>query len=148
MGRWGHTTWQTGTMCVFGGCLMAIVGCALLNFWSAAPFTPVPIERLTDVEGRWEGTVKAEQGFETVWVTVDITNHERYVTYIFVGTGGIRAPFLGAGRLQLLDGRLLTEGEERALTFTLAEQGGVRVLLVNAIGKNGKAYHAELNRAK
>jgi hypothetical protein len=145
MGRWGHTMWQTGTMCVLGGCLVAIVGCASLGFGPTAPFTPVPIERLNEVAGRWEGRVKAEEGFESVWVTVDITSHESYVTYTFVGTGR-RTPFIGAGRLQLLDGRLLTEEENRALTFTLAEQGGARVLLVTGIAKEGKTIHAELKR--
>ena len=147
MERWGRTTWQTGTMCVLGSCLAAIVGCASLDFWSPAPVIPVAIERFNDVEGRWEGRVKAEQSFDSAWVTVDITNHESYATYTFVGTG-IRTPFLGAGSLQLLDGRLLTEGEGRALTFTLAEQGGVRVLLVAGIGKDGQSYHAEFKRPK
>ena len=147
MGRWVLLLWQTAIRCVLGSCLVAIVGCASLNFWSAAPYTPLAIERLNDVEGRWEGTVRAVDGFETSWVTVDITNHESYTTYNFVGTGR-STPLLGAGRLQLLDGRLLNEGEGRTLTLTLAEQKGIRVLLVTGIGKDGASFHAELKRAK
>lgn len=146
MGQRRQTMWQAGTMGVLGSGLMALVGCASLNFWSAAPYTPVAIERATDVEGRWEGTVKAVEGYKTIWVMVDITNHESYTTYTFVGTGW-GAPFLGTGRLQLLGGRLLNEGEGRTLTFTLAEQGGARMLLVTGIGKDGTSYHAELKRA-
>lgn len=147
MGPWGPPLWQTAIRCVLGSCLVAIVGCASLNFWSATPYSPVAIERFNDVEGRWEGTVKAVQGYETSWVTAVVTNHESFATYAFAATGR-KAPSLGAGRLQLLDGRLLTEGEGRTLTFSLAEQNGIRVLLVTGTGKDGLSYHAELKRAK
>jgi hypothetical protein len=147
MGRWGPLQWQTALTSVLGSSFVAIVGCASLNFWSATPYTPVAIERFHDVEGRWEGTVKAVQGYETSWVTADVTSHESFATYTFAATGR-RTPLLGAGRLQLLDGRLLTEGEGRTLTFSLAEQNGIRVLLVTGTGKDGLSYHAELKRAK
>ena len=146
MGRWVLLC-QTAIRCVLGSCLVAIVGCASFSFWSATPYTPVAIERFNDVEGRWEGTVKAVQGYETSWVTAEVTSHESYATYTFAATGR-RTPLLGAGRLHLLDGRLLTEGEGRTFTFSLAEQNGTRVLLVTGIGKDGLSYHAELKRAK
>jgi hypothetical protein len=104
------------------------------------------IESLNDVQGRWEGTVRAVQGHQTSWATVNITNHETYATYTFAGMSK-GEPFLGTGRVQLLDGRLLTEGESRTLTFTLAEYDGARMLVVDGIGKDGKSYHAELKRA-
>jgi len=145
MGRWVLLC-QTAIRCVLGSCLVAIIGCASFSFWSATPYTPVAIERFNDVEGRWEGTVKAVQGYETSWVTVEITSYESYTTYTFVGTGR-ETPFLGTGRVQLLGGRLLNEGEGRTLTMTLAEQNGTRVLLVTGIGKDGTSFHAELKRA-
>jgi len=147
MGRWEQTVLRTSTMCVLSSGLLVIVGCSWLDVRSATPITPVSIERLEDVEGRWEGPVRAIQGHETSWVTVSITKHETYATYTFAGTGS-GAPSLGTGIVQLLDGRLLTEGEGRTLTITLAEQGGGRVLVVAGIGKDGKSYHAELRRAK
>jgi len=147
MGRWGRTIWQTGTMCVLGSCLVAIIGCAALDGWFTAPFTPVWIEHVADVAGRWEGAVKGVKGYKTIWVTVDITSHESYTTYTFVGAGR-ETPFLGTGRVQLLGGRLLNEGEGRTLTLTLAEQSGARMLLVTGIGKDGASFHAELKRAK
>lgn len=146
MRRWGQTMWQVGTMCVLGSGLMALVGCASLEFWSGAPITPVWIEHVSDVAGRWEGAVKGVKGYKTIWVTVDITSHESYTTYTFVGTGR-ETPFLGTGRVQLLGGRLLNEGEGRTLTLTLVEQGGARMLLVTGIGKDGTSFHAELKRA-
>lgn len=145
MGRRGHTMLQISRMCVLGSCLVAIVGCSWLDSRPAAPLTPVSIERLNDVQGRWEGTVRALQGNETSWATVNITNRETYATYTFAGTGNGET-FLGTGRVQLQDGRLLSEGEGRTLTFTLAEHDGARVLLVDGIGKDGKSYHAELRR--
>ena len=145
MGRWVLLC-QTAIRCVLGSCLVAIIGCASFSFWSATPYTPVAIERFNDVEGRWEGTVKAVQGYETSWVTVEITSYESYTTYTFVGTGR-ETPFLGTGRVQLLGGRLLNEGEGRTLTLTLAEQSGARMLLVTGIGKDGASFHAELKRA-
>lgn len=146
MRRRRQTMWQVGTMCVLGSGLMALVGCASLEFWSAAPITPVWIEHVSDVAGRWEGAVKGVKGYKTIWVTVDITSHESYTTYTFVGTGR-ETPFLGTGRVQLLGGRLLNEGEGRTLTLTLVEQGGARMLLVTGIGKDGTSFHAELKRA-
>lgn len=145
MGQWGPLLRQTAIRCVLGSCLVAMVGCASLNFWSAAPFTPVWIEQVSDVVGRWEGAVKGVKGYKTIWVTVDITSHESYTTYTFAGTGR-EAPFLGTGRVQLLGGRLLNEGEGRTLTLTLAEQSGARMLLVTGIGKDGASFHAELKR--
>lgn len=146
MGRRRQTMWQAGTMCVLGSGLVGIIGCASLNFGSAAPYTPVWIEHVADVAGRWEGVVKGVKGYKTIWVTVDITSHESYTTYTFVGTGR-ETPFLGTGRVQLLGGRLLNEGEGRTLTLTLAEQSGARMLLVTGIGKDGASFHAELKRA-
>jgi hypothetical protein len=145
MGRW-VLLWQTAIKCVLGSCLVAIVGCASLEFLSGAPFTPVWIEHVSDVAGRWEGAVKGVKGYKTVWVTVDITSYESYTTYTFVGAGR-EMPFLGTGRVQLLGGRLLNEDEGRTLTLTLAEQSGAQVLLVTGIGKDGASFHAELKRA-
>lgn len=146
MGRWVLLLWQTAIRCVLGSCLVAIVGCASLEFLSGAPYTPVWIEHVSDVAGRWEGAVKGVKGYKTIWVTVDITSHESYTTYTFVGAGR-ETPFLGTGRVQLLGGRLLNEGEGRTLTLTLAEQSGARMLLVTGIGKDGASFHAELKRA-
>jgi len=146
MGQRRKTMWQAAMKCVLGSCLVATVGCASLEFLSGAPFTPVWIEHVSDVAGRWEGAVKGVKGYKTIWVTVDITSHESYTTYTFVGTGR-EAPFLGTGRVQLLGGRLLNEGEGRTLTLTLAEQSGARMLLVTGIGKDGASFHAELKRA-
>lgn len=146
MGQRRQTMWQAAIRCVLGSCLVATVGCASLEFWSSASVTPVWIEHVSDVAGRWEGAVKGVKGYKTIWVTVDITSHEGYTTYTFVGTGR-ETPFLGTGRVQLLGGRLLNEGEGRTLTLTLAEQSGARVLLVTGIGKDGASFHAELKRA-
>lgn len=146
MGRRRQTMWQAGTMCVLGSGLMALVGCASLDFSSPAPFTPVSIEHMSDVAGRWEGPVKGVKSYKSIWVTVDLTSHESYTTYTFVGAGR-ETPFLGTGRVQLLGGRLLNEDEGRTLTLTLVEQGGARMLLVTGIGKDGSPFHAELNRA-
>jgi len=146
MGRRRRTMWQAGTICVLGIGLMALVGCASMEFWSSAPITPVWIEHVSDVAGRWEGAVKGVKGYKSIWVTVDLTSHESYTTYTFVGAGR-ETPFLGTGRVQLLGGRLLNEDQGRTLTLTLVEQGGVRMLLATGIGKDGASFHAELKRA-
>ena len=78
---------------------------------------------------------------------MNITDRESFATYTFAGTAKGN-PFLGTGRVQLQNGRLLTEGEGRTLTFTLAERKGVRMLVVDGIGKDGKSHHAELSRAE
>ncbi len=128
-------------------CLVAVAGCSSFESRSSAPFIPVVIESLQDVHGQWEGTVKELQSRNRGWVTVSITNRESFATYTFAGTAKGN-PFLGTGRLQLQSGRLLTEGEGRTLTFTLAEREGVRMLVVDGIGKDGKSHHAELSRAE
>ncbi|WP_455379499.1 hypothetical protein [Petrachloros mirabilis] len=111
------------------------------------PLAPVSIQSLQEVQGRWEGTVTTLQARDTNWVTVNITNRDSYATYTFAGMGKGH-PFLGTGRLLLQSGRLLTEGEERELTFTLAERGGVRLLIVDGVGKDGKSHHGELSKAE
>jgi hypothetical protein len=128
-------------------CLVAVAGCSLVEPRSSTPLTPVVIESLQDDPGRWEGTVRELQSRDRGWVTVSITDREGFATYAFAGTAKGN-PFLGTGRLQLQSGRLLTEGEERTLTFTLAEREGVRMLVVDGIGKDGKSHHAELSRAE
>lgn len=126
---------------------VVVAGCSSFEPRSSTPLTPVAIESLQDVHGQWEGTVRELQSRERGWVTVNITNRESFATYTFAGTAKGN-PFLGTGRLQLQSGRLLTEGEGRTLTFTLAERDGVRMLAVDGIGKDGKSYHAELSRAE
>ena len=127
--------------------LVAMVGCSLVEPRSSAPLTPITIESLQDVHGQWEGTVRELQSRARGWVTVNITDRESFATYTFAGTAK-GDPFVGTGRLQLQSGRLLTEGEGRTLTFTLAERKGVRMLVVDGIGKDGKSHHAELSRAE
>ena len=132
---------------VFISGLVAVAGCSLVESRSSAPLTPVTIESLQDVHGQWEGTVTQLQSRDKGWVTVNITDRESFATYTFAGTAKGN-PFLGTGRVQLQNGRLLTEGEGRTLTFTLAERKGVRMLVVDGIGKDGKSHHAELSRAE
>ncbi len=138
---------ERGRLLVFVSGLVAVAGCSLVEPRSSATLTPVAIESLQDVHGQWEGTVRELQSRDRGWVTVNITDRESFATYTFAGTAKGH-PFLGTGRLQLQSGRLLTEGEERTLTFTLAERDGVRMLTVDGIGKDGKSYHAELSRAE
>jgi hypothetical protein len=147
MGTMGRMLARAGNMCALGGCLVTIVGCSMFDTRPVAPVTPVLIESFKEVQGRWEGKVKTVQGNETGWVTVSLTDRETFATYTFAGMG-IGDPFLGTGRLQLQGGRLLTEGEGRTFTFTLAEREGVRKLVVDGIGKDGKSHHAELSRAE
>ena len=138
---------QTVGLWALAGCLVTVVGCSWFDSQSAEPLTPVAIESLHDVHGRWEGTVKALQGNRTSWVTVNVTNRDTFATYTFAGTDKGN-PFLGTGRLSLQSGRLLTEGEGRTLTFTLGEREGARMLVVDGLGKDGQSHHAELSRAE
>ena len=147
MKRCGCVVLRNVTVWMFMSCFVAVTGCSWFDSRSSAPLTPVAIESLHDVDGRWEGTVKALQGSRTSWVTVNITNRDTFATYIFAGTDKGN-PFLGTGRLLLQSGRLLTEGEGRTLTFTLAEREGVRMLVVDGLGKDGQSHHAELSRAE
>jgi hypothetical protein len=147
MGKWRCLRFRCRRSFVLVSCLVTMVGCSWLNAQSSAPLAPVAIERLQEVHGQWEGMVKAVQSRGTNWVTVNITNYDTFSTYTFAGMDG-GGPFLGTGRLQLHDGRLLTEGEGRTLAFTLAERRGVPMLIVDGIGKDGKSYHAELTRAE
>jgi len=147
MRKRGDVTSQRRRMVALVGCLVAVVGCSLFDSHASTPFSPVSIESLQDVHGSWEGPVKALESRDTGWVSVNITNRDTFATYTFAGMGKGN-PFLGTGRLLLQDGRLLTEGEGRTLTFTWAEREGVRMLIVDGTGKDGKSYHAELSRAE
>ena len=135
---------QSGRWCVLVSCLFAVAGC---SSQPTAPLTPVMIQSLQDVDGRWEGMVWAIQGGNARRVTVILTNHDTFATYAFAGMSS-ESSFLGTGRLQLERGRLLTVGESRTLTFTLATRGAVRMLMVDGVGKDGKSYHAELSPAR
>lgn len=147
MGNLASVPSQTVRLWALAGCLVTVAGCSWFDSQSAEPLTPVAIESLHDVDGRWEGIVSTLQGRDKAWVTVTITNRDTFATYTFVGTGK-EIPFMGTGRLLLQSGRLLTEGEGRTLTFTLAEREGVRMLVVDGLGKDGKSHHAELSRAE
>lgn len=147
MGRRTSVTSQSVRLWGLIGFLFAVAGCSWFDSRSSSPLVPVSIESLQDVHGRWEGTVRTLQSRDTSWVTVNITNRDSFATYTFVGMSKDN-PFVGTGRLLLQSGRLLTEGEGRVLTFTLAERGGMRMLIVDGVGKEGKSHHAELSRAE
>jgi hypothetical protein len=55
---------------------------------------------------------------------------------------------IDAGALSLVDGKLISESKRQASTFTLFQSHGKPRLFVEAMGRDGDQYYAELLQDK
>jgi hypothetical protein len=124
--------------------IMSFAACAALVAPEQPPVIPLVISDIQTVAGKWEGMVIREP-FQRDWA--ELTIHEdgrfEYVShrnYLGIAKGG--------GMLKLTDGKLTSETERAQATYVLMERSGRRVLMVDALSKQGLRYTAELTRAE
>jgi hypothetical protein len=109
-------------------------------------WTPVPISDISMVAGEWKGMVKENNALLPEG-PVHLTIRENG-TYMFVGER-MSDVVLGAGFLEIRDGRMSGDTDRRVATFALNDRRGETVLVVDATAKqSGKRYHGELTRAE
>ncbi|MGE3154870.1 MAG: hypothetical protein AB7G48_10730 [Nitrospiraceae bacterium] len=131
---------------LYGGILVLgiLVGCSGEPLYKGPTWRLVEMTDLNMVIGKWEGTVKKEGStFSTGSVYLMI--HEN-ATYQFVGQSGENAA-VGAGSLELRDGRLIGNTRRRAVTLTLYDHAGRPVLAVDSTSREtGDRYHGEFTK--
>jgi hypothetical protein len=131
--------------------VLAVVAAMLAGCAPPAPRTAVrgpeiPITDMTSVSGKWGGLVTGLPGPpDGDWVDLVIQADGSY-SFASYRTGGAA---LGAGKLTLKDGKLVTEGPRASATFSLRERQGAPILVVEGVQKtNGLPFTAELIRAR
>ena len=123
------------------------IGCTPIEPLPPPPSTPVSVSTFQRVAGKWAGilrTTPASKSKEKDWVTLAIRDDGAYA-FESVRTIGI---FHGKGMLTLVDGKLRAETERGWVLATLYEEGGRRMLKVEAAGKDGVQYSADLDPTK
>ena len=122
------------------------IGCTGGPSPESQSWTPIPISDTSMVAGEWKGMVKEANSVipeGMVYLTIRENG-----TYKFVGER-MSDVVLGAGFLEIRDGRLSGDTDRRVATFALYDHRGKAVLVVDATAKqSGKQYHAELTRAE
>ena len=78
------------------------------------------------------------------WLEVTIREDGAYEFSSFRTIGAAT----GSGTLLLKDGNLMTESDRGSATYTLYDRGGMRVLVFDAVMKDGIRYSANLDRVK
>ncbi len=124
----------------------AFIGCAPIEPLPPPPSTPVSVSTFKRVAGKWAGILKSTpiSKRKDDWVTLAIRNDGAYA-FESVRTIGI---FHGKGMLTLVDGKLRAETERGWMLATLYEEGGRRMLKVEAATKDGMQYSADLDATK
>ena len=125
---------------------------ALLTGCSGGPphqgpsWTLVQITDVNMVVGEWEGIVKKEDAFfQEGSVRLKIRDNG---TYLFVGQSASKTA-LGAGSLDIRDGRLIGDTDRRALTFALYDHKGKSIVVVESINaETGDRYYGEFTQVR
>ena len=124
--------------------IMSLDACTALQAPEQPPASPIMISDIKTVAGKWEGMVIREP-FQRDWSELTIYEDGRFEyvshrSYLGIAKGG--------GMLKLSDGKLTAETERGHVTYVLGERDGRRVLLVDALSKQGLRYSAELTRVE
>jgi hypothetical protein len=98
-----------------------------------------------NAEGTWTGILKTTpRARHDDWVTLVIRENGSY-QFESVRTIGV---LQGQGTFTLTDGKLRTDTEGGSAVATLYEEGGRRMLKVEATAKDGTHYSADLDPMK
>jgi len=125
---------------------------ALLMACSGGPphqdpsWTLVQITNVNMVVGEWEGIVKKEDAiFQEGSVRLKIRDNG---TYLFVGQSASKTA-LGAGFLDIRDGRLIGDTDRRAITFALYDHKGKSIVVVESTNaETGDRYHGKFTQIR
>jgi hypothetical protein len=111
---------------------------------SQMPSVQVPISNVSDIAGKWAGTVRRNPATEDDWLDLTIKNDG---TYEYKGFRTIGAT-LGSGQIIMTGGKLMSETERAQTTYTLYERDGKRTLNVVGTLKTGVTFSGWLTPAK
>ncbi|GJL62562.1 MAG: hypothetical protein NPIRA04_12160 [Nitrospirales bacterium] len=124
--------------------LTILTACTGVHLPETPSWKEVPIMKVKDVAGKWEGTtwVEPQVARQDDWVKVRISEDGRFEFASYRMTGA----WLGNGNLLLENGKLVTESkpDTGSATFTLYESRGKRMLKVQGTTKTGLRQAAEL----
>ncbi len=121
------------------------IGCAPIKPSQPPPSTPVSLATFESVSGKWAGILRmTPRSRNDDWVTLVILEDGTY-RFESVRTIGIMQ---GGGMFTVMDGRLRVDGERGWITGRLYEDGSRRLLKVEAEGKDGVRYAADLEPSK
>lgn len=112
------------------------VGCSSGPPQQGPPGNPVEITDLKMVVGRWEGIVKQDNSARVEGSVTLIISETG--TYLFAGQTAEHAA-VGAGPLELREGRLIGETRQRVVTFTLYDRGGRPTIVVKSTNHETRA---------
>jgi hypothetical protein len=137
-----------GELRLYGGILVLgiSVGCSGEPLYQGPTWRLIEITDLNMVIGKWEGTVKNERSTFPEG-SVYLVIHENG-TYLFVGQSGENAA-VGAGPLELRDGRLIGDTRRRAVTMKLYDHAGRPVMAVDSTNREtGERYYGEFTKVQ
>jgi hypothetical protein len=133
---------------VFLFLVSSLAACAGLGTQQEIPLTLVPITEVREVEGTWEGLVKnVRTGRDAGRIVLVLTTHDTYGSYSFGGDTA-QGYIVGAGRLTVQSGQLLSDMGQRTVVLTFCLRGHEKVLAAYAFGKDGNLYYMELTQLK
>ena len=125
--------------------LMASIVIAVVVGLDAAPQaspTPVGIQELKSVVGRWSGILYGRPGAPRGQDWVELALHpDGTFTLESARMVGV---FSGGGTMRLADGKLFTEGERAQVMFTLYQRAGKRFLRAEGTTASGQSLRADL----
>lgn len=126
----------------------SLAACAGLGKQQEIPLTLVPITDLKEVEGTWEGLMKnVRTGKDAGRIVMVLTAHDTYGSYSFGGDTS-QGYIVGAGRLTVQNGQLLSDMGQRTVVLTFCQRSNEKVLAAYAFGKDGNLYYMELTEMK
>ena len=108
------------------------------------PATWVPITDVQMVAGKWEGTLKKNDALLAAGAVHLIIRADH--TYFFAAKTADEIA-VGAGGLALVDGQLIGDTERRFVTFSLYEQQGKMIMIVEGTKRATQdRYHGEFSK--
>lgn len=120
-----------------------IFGCGVLLSQPASRI--VPISGFDKIAGKWEGLSKRVPDMrDHAWVIL-IISEKGYYNFASNRATGL---LLGTGTLQIQDGRVFGKSSAGRSTFTLHDQAGKPVLVVEVVLNDGNHYYIEMAPVK
>ena len=108
------------------------------------PATWVPVTDVRMVVGEWEGTLKKNDALLAVGAVHLMIRADH--TYLF-SAQTVDEVAVGGGGLAIVDGQLIGDTERRFVTFSLYEQEGKRIMIVEGTSRATQdRYHGEFSK--
>jgi len=132
-----------GRISVVALLVLSFAGCVMSRTHAPSASDVVAVERLADVAGVWKGTASS---VSHLWsdgdVRVSIAPAGSYVAWKDQGQTSAE----DAGRLLVIDGKLISDTQRLISNFTVVQSHGNRILVVEVPGKDGDHSYVPLVR--